>query len=70
MLASHTSQEPEVDHAAARELAPVVLMVNVTGTVVVDDVKFTVVGLKLHVLCGGRFEHMAELRVVDPVNPF
>lgn len=71
VLPPNTAKSQELGLAAAdRELDPVVVMVNVTGTLVVDGVKFTVAGLKLQVLCGGKFVHMAELRVVDPVNPF
>ena len=48
----------------------VVVIVRVTGTVVVDDVKVTVEGLKLQVLYGGKFEHIEGERVPVPVKPF
>lgn len=57
-------------HDGPVELAAVVLIVNVTGTVVVDELNATVDGLKLQVLCGGRFVHMDGMSVADPVMPF
>jgi hypothetical protein len=49
---------------------PVVVIVRVTGTVVVDAVKVTVEGLKLQLLFGGKFEHTDGERVAVPVRPF
>lgn len=51
-------------------LAPFVETVNVTGTLVVEEVKATVVGLKLQVLCGGRYEQAVGESVPEPVKPF
>lgn len=51
-------------------LGPLVVIVNVTGTLVTLEVKVTLAGLKLQVLFGGRFEHIAGESVVDPVSPF
>lgn len=51
------------------ELSAVVLIVRVTKTFVTNDVNVTLAGLKLQVLCGGRFEHADGDNVVDPVNP-
>jgi ribosomal protein L24 len=50
-------------------LGAVVVNVRVTGTVVVEGVNVTVVGLKAQLLSGGRFEHMDGERVVEPVKP-
>lgn len=44
------------------------LIVSTTGTVV-DEAKFTRVGLKLQLLIGGRFEHIDDISVAVPVNP-
>jgi len=54
----------------AAEPEPVVVIVRVTGIVVVDELKVTVEGLKLQVLCGGKFEHIDGERVPVPVRPF
>ena len=37
---------------------------------VVDEVKATVDGLKLQLLSDGKFEHMEDERVAEPVRPF
>jgi len=52
------------------ELEAVVVIVRVTGTVVVEDVKVTLPGLKLQLLFAGRFEHIDGESVAEPVNPF
>jgi len=54
---------------AAREVPAVVAIVRVIGTVV-DEVNATVVGLKLQLLSVGKFEHIADERVAEPVKPF
>jgi len=46
-----------------------VAIVRVIGTVV-DEVNATVVGLKLQLLSVGKFEHIADERVAEPVKPF
>ena len=56
--------------SGALELDAVVEMVSVIGTVVVDDVKAMVAGLKLHAVSAGRFEHIDGESVVEPVKPF
>jgi hypothetical protein len=61
-------KSPLVDGTA--ELEALVAMVRVTGTVVFDEVKLTLVGLKLQLLCGGRDEHIDGDKVAEPVNPF
>lgn len=43
--------------------------VRVTGTVVVDEFRVTVAGLKLQLLSGGKFEHIDGESVAEPVNP-
>jgi hypothetical protein len=52
------------------ELEAVVVIVRVTGTVVVEDVKVTLAGLKLQLLFTGRFEHIDGESVAEPVKPF
>lgn len=49
---------------------PVVMIVKVTGTVVVDEVNVTVEGLKLQMLFGGKLEHIDDVSVPVPVKPF
>jgi hypothetical protein len=51
-----------------RELGAVVAIVRVTGTVVVEEVKLTVEGLKLQVLSGGKLEHTEDDRAAEPVK--
>jgi hypothetical protein len=46
---------------------PVVVIVRVTGTLVVEAVSVTVLGLKLQVLFGGSPAHMDGDRVPDPI---
>src|SRR5215470_9902111 len=58
-----------VNGDGTRELGAVVETVRVTSTVVVEDVKLTVEGLKLQLLCGGRLEHIEGDRAAEPVNP-
>jgi hypothetical protein len=53
----------------AAELEAVVAIVRVTGTVVVEDVKLTLAGLKVQLLFDGRFEHIDGVSVVEPVKP-
>ena len=53
-----------------RPLAAWVLTVSVTGTVVIDDVKATVEGLKLQALSEGRCEHKLGVSAVEPAKPF
>jgi hypothetical protein len=38
--------------------------------VVVEDVKVTLAGLKLHLLSEGKFEHIDGKSVAEPVKPF
>ena len=45
------------------------MTVSLTVTLLVDEVKATVEGLKLQVLCGGKFAHKLGVRVVEPVKP-
>jgi len=52
------------------ELEAAVVIVRVTGTVVVEDVKVTLPGLKLQLLLDGKFEHIDGESVAEPVNPF
>ena len=47
----------------------VVVTVRVTGTVVVEEVKLMLAGLKLQALPAGKLEHIDGVSVVDPVNP-
>jgi hypothetical protein len=54
----------------ARELEAMVVIVSVTGTLVMDEVKLTVEGLKLQALSGGKAEHVEEISVAEPVKPF
>jgi len=48
----------------------VVVIVRVTGTVAVDEVKVNVAGLKLQLLFGGKPEHIEGVSWAEPVNPF
>ena len=56
--------------SGALELDAVVEIVSVIGTVVMDDVKAIVAGLKLQVVSEGRFEHIDGESVAEPVKPF
>jgi hypothetical protein len=47
-----------------------VLTVIVTGTVVAEEVKATIDGLKLQALSDGKLEHIDEVRSAEPVSPF
>ena len=53
-----------------RELGAVVATVRVTSTVVVEEVKLTVDGLKLQLLSDGKLEHIEGVRAAEPVKPF
>jgi hypothetical protein len=52
-----------------KPLAAWVLTVNVTGTVVADEVKANVEGLNVHVLSGGKFVHRLAVNAAEPVKP-
>jgi hypothetical protein len=56
--------------ARARELEAVVVTVRVTVAVVVDEVNVRVEGLKLQLLCGGRYRHSEGESVAEPAKPF
>jgi hypothetical protein len=53
-----------------RVLGAVVAIVRVTGTVVVEDVRLTIEGLKLQVLPNGKLEHIDGDSAAEPVKPF
>jgi hypothetical protein len=55
---------------AANELRAAVVTVRVTGTVVVEEVNATALGLKLQELWGGKPEQVDDDNVAEPVNPF
>jgi len=54
----------------ATELEAVVVIVRATGTVVVEDVKLTLAGLKLQAVFGGKLEHIDGESVAEPVKVF
>ncbi len=71
-ISRNPRQDPSVRRCTedARELVAVVAIVKVTGTVVVEDVRVTLAGLKLQLLFGGKFEHIDAESVAEPVKPF
>jgi hypothetical protein len=46
------------------------VIVRVTGTVVLDEVNVTVLGLKLQLVFGGREEHVDGKSAAEPTRPF